>query len=120
MKTRRISRRSMLLLVPAALLPVPAVLAQQGSSFNGAEQMRSTRNVTPLIDQLRVGLRVNRDSQVEFLQLVVAKVEAGELPIAMVNVVYKWAISRNEKYPFPYFQYAMLELAKRRGITFVV
>ena len=120
MKNRRINRRSMLLLVPAALLPVSALMAQQGSSFNGAEQLRSTRNVTPLIDQLRVGLRINKNSQLEFLQLIVQKVEAGELPLAMVNVVYKWAISRNEKYPFPYFQYAMQELAKRRGISLIV
>lgn len=120
MKNSRINRRSMLMLVPAALLPVSALMAQQGSSFNGAEQMRSTRNVTPLIDQLRVGLRINKSSQLAFLQLVVQKVEAGEIPQAMVNVVYKWAISRNEKYPFPYFQYAMQELAKRRGISFNV
>lgn len=106
--------------MPAALLPVSAVLAQQGSSFNNAEQLRSSRNVTPLLDQLRVGLRVNRSEQIAFLKAVVQKVEAGELPQAMVNVVYKWAISRNEKYPFPYFQYAMLELAKRRGVSFVV
>lgn len=117
MKSRRINRRSMLLLVPAALLPVSALMAQQGNSFNGADQLRSTRNVTPLIDQLRVSLRVNKSSQLAFLQLVVQKVEAGELPQAMVNVVSKWAISRNEKYPFPYFQYAMQELAKRRGVS---
>lgn len=120
MKSNRLNRRALLLLAPAVLLPFRAVSGQQaGSAFNGAEQLRSVRNVTPLIEQLRFGLRTNTNVQLVFLQEVVQKVEAGEISLSMVNVVYKWALTRNEKYPFPYFQVAMRELAKRRGVTFV-
>lgn len=121
MSKRTWNRRTLLLLLPAMMFPGRTVIGQQaGSSFNGADQLRSTRHVTPLVDQLRVGLRVNTAAQTNFLQAVVQKVENGEISQSMVNVVYKWAISRNEKYPFPYFQVAIKELAKRRGVTFAV
>jgi hypothetical protein len=118
MRHRKLNRRSILLLAPLALLPLRTLPAQQaGSSFNNAESLKSARNVTPLIDQLRLGLRTNQASQVDFLKLVVKKVEDGEISQAMVNTVYKWAISRNDRYPFPYFQVGLKELAKRRGVS---
>ena len=118
MRHRKLNRRSLLLLAPLALLPLRTLPAQQaGSTFNNAEALKSARNVTPLIDQLRVGLRANQTSQVDFLKVVVQKVESGELSQAMVNTVYKWAISRNDRYPFPYFQVGLKELAKRRGVS---
>jgi hypothetical protein len=53
-----------------------------------------------------------------FVDQVVAKVEAGELSRAMVNVVYVWAKKRKPNIPFPYFEYVMRLLAEKRGITF--
>lgn len=117
MKRLSKSRRALLLLTPLFLLPVRSMLAQQGHSFNNAEQMKSSRRATPLIDQLRTGLRVNTSSQLAFLEAVVQKVDQGVFPQSMINVVYKWSIGRNEKYPFPYFQVAMRDLAKRRGVA---
>lgn len=117
MKLNRISRRALLLLTPLVLVPHRASVGQQGNSFNSAEQLKSTRRALPLIDQLRMGLRCNTSSQVAFLEVVVQKVDEGVFTQSMVNVVYKWAIGRNEKYPFPYFQMAMKDLAKRRGIS---
>jgi hypothetical protein len=117
MKRTKLSRRALLLLTPLVFLPARATVGQQGHSFNNAEQLNSTRRALPLIDQLRMGLRCNTSSQVAFLEVVVQKVEQGQFTQSMVNVVYKWAIGRNEKYPFPYFQLAMRDLAKRRGIS---
>jgi sulfite exporter TauE/SafE len=111
-------RNSLALLASSLILASNTAQAQQGVSFNSAEQIQANRTgVTPLIDQLRVGLRTNQTQQIAFLQTVVQKVESGELPRGMVYTVYRWAISRNGRYPFPYFQYAITDLAKRRGVT---
>jgi hypothetical protein len=116
-KHARISRRALLILAPLVFLPARPSIAQQGHSFNNAEQLKGTRRALPLIDQLRMGLRCNTTSQVEFLQTVVDKVDQGVFTQSMVNVVYKWSIERNGRYPFPYFQVAMRDLAKRRSIA---
>lgn len=120
MKPSKLYRRALLLLTPLALLPLRPLVGQEGASFNGAERLRSARNVTPLFEQLQVGLRVNTASQRAFLRLVADKVEQGEIPQAMVNVTYRWALSRNAKYPFPYFQAGLKELAKRRGVSLTI
>lgn len=117
MMRSRLSRRALLLLAPMVLVPARALVGQQGNSFNGAEQLKSVRRTVPLIDQLRMGLRCTTTSQVSFLELVVQKVDRGELPQTMVNIVYKWSIERNAKYPFPYFQLAMKDLARRRNVS---
>jgi hypothetical protein len=90
--------------------------AQEGQSLNSAELNRGNRNTVPLIDQLTNGLRVSRPSDIQFLKVVVFKVEKGELPQGMINLVYRWAIRRNPQIPFPYFQLAMRELSRRRGV----
>lgn len=92
-------------------------LGQEGNSLNSAEQLRGSRNVVPLIDQLSNGLRATRNGEIEFLRVVVQRVDEGKLPQGMVNLVYRWAIERNPRVPFPYFQMAMRELSKRRGVT---
>ncbi|GIW97923.1 MAG: hypothetical protein KatS3mg111_1256 [Pirellulaceae bacterium] len=89
--------------------------AQEGNSLNSAEQL-TDRNVVSLEDQLVKGLRVVRPDQKLWLKRVVLLVDQKKLPRAMVNVVFKWARQRNPDVPFPYFQFAMRELAKRRGI----
>lgn len=97
------------------LLPWRKLPAQEGVSFNGAEQ--DTSRIAPLADQLKNGLRVVAPDQMQFVQVVVAYVEMGKIPRAMVNLVYKWALERNPRVPFPYFQFAMKVLAKRRGVN---
>ena len=89
---------------------------QEGNSINSAERNQSYSNRVPLIDQLTNGLRVTRPIDVQFLQVVVQNVDDGHLPQAMVNLVYRWAIQRNPRVPFPYFQLAMRELSRRRGV----
>jgi hypothetical protein len=52
-----------------------------------------------------------------YVSQVVALVDSGQLPRAMVNVVYTWALKRNPHVPLPYFQIALRALAERRGIA---
>jgi len=92
------------------------VHAQDGIDLNQAEQMMSF-NTVDLKDQLYFGLRTFLPEQQEFLDLVIAKVDSGEIPRAMVNVVFVWAKKRNPKIPFPYFEIALRLLAERRGVT---
>ncbi|RMF42165.1 MAG: hypothetical protein D6753_08200 [Planctomycetota bacterium] len=98
-----------------ALGMLPVAQAQEGNSLNSAERL-TERNVVSLEDQLTKGLRTFRADQQQWIKLVVVEVENQRLPRAMVNVVFKWARQRNPKVPFPYFQFAMRELAKRRGV----
>jgi hypothetical protein len=99
-----------------SLLPGRRTRGQEGVGINFAENL-TNRNITPLEDQLRYGLRVVLPEQLQFVKVVVAYVDQGKLPRAMVNLVYKWALERNPSVPFPYFQYALRLLAKRRGVT---
>ncbi len=63
------------------------------------------------------GLRVVTPDQRAYVNQVVALVDQGKLPRAMVNVIYVWAIKRNPRVPLPYFQFALRALAERRGVT---
>ncbi|MBX3420648.1 MAG: hypothetical protein KF752_03735 [Pirellulaceae bacterium] len=90
--------------------------AQQSTSLNAAERLVDARNIVPLIDQLKNGLRATQPNQVHFLEQVVAQVEQGNLPRSLVNLTYRWALQRHPRVPFPYFETAMRELAKRRGV----
>jgi len=92
-------------------------MAQQtGRQFaqNGQRQFASP--LVRLEDQLKNGLRASRPTQVAFIKQVIIRVEKEQLPREMVNLVFKWAREKNERIPFPYFQFAMRELAKRRGV----
>jgi hypothetical protein len=100
-----------------SILGVPVAVPQDNYGYNEAEQMLSL-NTVELKDQLNYGLRVAFTDQQMFVDQVVAKVEAGELSRAMVNVVYVWAKKRKPNIPFPYFEYVMRLLAEKRGITF--
>jgi hypothetical protein len=99
-------------------LGLPSSLSSQDSfDINEAERMLSIELVD-LRSQLVFGLRTNLEGQVQFIDHVIAKVEAGEIPKAMVNVVFVWARKRNPRIPYPYFEVAMRLLAGRRGVEF--
>lgn len=90
--------------------------AQEGFGNNFANSIDSF-HLVKLEDQLRYGLRCARPGQIEYVQMVSLAVEEGRLPRGMVNLVYRWAKQRDANVPFPYFQYALEELARRRGIS---
>ena len=101
----------------AMLMSVPAA-AQVPAEFDANQAERNPgMDVVRLEDQLMNGLRVVTIEQRIYVSQIVAMVEAGQLPRAMVNVVYTWALKRNPNVPLPYFQVALRALAERRGIT---
>jgi hypothetical protein len=83
--------------------------APPGSAADGAKQPR-------LEDQLRYGLRCATPHQMEYVKLVADAVEQGQIPREMVNLVYRWSLERNPRVPFPYFQFVLRELGKRRNL----
>jgi len=97
------------------LMPGRRSHAQQGNSTNSAERL-TPQNLALLEEQLSKGLRAATPEQQQFVQIVVLYVDQGKIPRAMVNLVYKWALERNDSIPFPYFEYALRVLSKRRGV----
>ncbi len=84
-------------------------------SFNDAERMMSF-NTVELRDQLNFGLRTFQPQQKAFIDDIVNRVDSGQLPRSMVNVVFVWARKRKPTIPYPYFEIAMRLLAERRGV----
>ncbi len=103
-------------LVATLFLCTGLSIAQDGFDMNEAERMMDF-NTVELRDQLVFGLRTTLPGQQEFLDYVIASVDAGEIPRAMVNVVFVWARKRNPRIPYPYFEIALRLLAERRGVT---
>jgi len=117
-----LNRRAMLgLAIAAGLVGTngSVALSQQGLEgfdSNLAEQMLDM-NTVELRIQLQNGLRVFLPEQQAFLERVLVAVDSGQLPRAMVNMVYVWSLRRNRKVPFPYFEIAMRALSERRGVA---
>lgn len=84
--------------------------------INDAEQNPASQTVR-LEDQLLSGLRVVTVEQRQYVLQVVALVDQGKIPRAMVNAIYTWSLKRNSHVPFPYFQLGLRALADRRGIV---
>jgi len=99
-----------------AILSATSARAQDGLDFNEAERMMSF-NTIELKDQLYFGLRTFLPEQQAFLDDLVSRVDNGQLPRSMVNVVFVWAKKRKPTRPFPYFEVAMRLLAERRGVV---
>lgn len=92
-----------------------SAFAQDGLDFNEAERMMSF-NTVELKEQLYFGLRTFLPEQQAFVDEVVARVETGELPRSMVNVVFVWSRKRKPNLPYPYFEIVMRLLAEKRGV----
>ena len=76
-----------------------------------------------LRDRLVVGLRARLKTEVAFVDLVVARVQSGDLPQRIVDQTFFWARSRagalrngRTRRPIIYFQPAMRARAKRLGV----
>lgn len=125
MKRVHYSRRELLGLVSGvtlcsaiaiAIAPLRRVAAQEPTSRNLAESS-SGRGIVDFEIQLSRGLRVFLPQQKAFVSNVVLLVQQGKISRAMVNTVYSWSLKRNPSVPFPYFEFAMRALARRRGVT---
>ena len=76
------------------------------------------QNVADLQQQLESGLKARRPVEFAFIRRVVVFVQAELLSEDLVKAVFNWARkkARFKKYPYPYFERAMREEARKRGV----
>lgn len=65
---------------------------------------------------LEKGLRARRPVEFEFIQQTIDLVDAGTLPQSVVESTFLWA-RKKRPYPYPFFERALRERAKRLGVT---
>jgi hypothetical protein len=69
-----------------------------------------------LEETLKFGLKCRRPVEFEFVELVVQKVNMGQLPRDLVLSQFEWARKQSENIPFPYFQFGMRKRAAALGV----
>ena len=67
-------------------------------------------------ETLKFGLKCRRPVEFAFVELVVQKVNQGQLPKDLVLSQFNWAREQNAKVPFPYFQFGMKKRAEAIGV----
>jgi hypothetical protein len=117
---RRPSRLSIVLL---SALPLLASLVASAGPPAAAFPPRTTApesrlGVADLADRLKKGLRVQTPRDMAFCDAVAARVREGEIPVAVVDATFTWAIQRGRKYPFPAFEHVMRMKAAHLGTSF--
>src|SRR6478736_1297634 len=91
------------------------------ASRAGADEQQATLN-----ELLRSVLKCRRPEEFAYVNLVTAKVDSGQLPVAMVLSMMQWARKRSRQeveshrrktdIPFPYFQERMHRRAAEIGV----
>lgn len=76
------------------------------------------RDVADLQEQLQSGLKARLPREFAFIRRVVTFVKNDQLPVDLVTSTMQWARKKAglRKYPFPYFEFALRKLAKKRGV----
>jgi hypothetical protein len=98
------------------------------SGWHGhAASARADQEQATLNELLRSVLKCRRPQEFAYVNLITAKVDSGELPIALVLSMMKWARDRSKQeieagrrrtdIPFPYFQEGMRLRAAEIGVS---
>ncbi len=97
--------------------------AQKDSVERVAITSAKVQRPISLRDRLVVGLQARLKSEVAFVELVVARVQTGDLPQRVVDQTFFWARARGAtlrhgrtRRPIIYFKPAMAARAKRLGV----
>lgn len=83
-----------------------------------APRTTQAQDVADLQQQLESGLKARRPIEFAFIRRVVVLVNNEQLPIDLVKSIFNWARKKAKfkKHPFPYFERAMREQAKKLGV----
>lgn len=100
----------------AALLLAGLAAPAAWINSTGARPAAAADDLAEFKEQLRFGLLVERPEDQEYINRVVAMVEQGRLPIALVKSTFQWARNRKKPYPFPYFKRALEIRAGEIGV----
>ena len=90
-------------------------------------RLKSDEQQATLNELLRSVLKCRRPEEFAYVNLVTAKVDSGELPVALVLSMMQWARKRSRQevenhrrktdIPFPYFQEGLRLRAAEIGVT---
>ncbi len=94
-----------LIVVAAVHTASRSVLAQSGPGTPGVASLQQT---------LQDGLKARTADELAFIQTVVDKVNAGALPLNLVDTTFQWA--RRKTHPMQYFEFGLRARAKKAGI----
>lgn len=61
-------------------------------------------------------LRATTDDRQEYIRLIVAKVDQGVFDRGRILAIERYAIKKNPRFPFPYFERVMRLEAERNGV----
>jgi hypothetical protein len=115
---RRIAGAALAILVATCCCTLPSV-AQQATNVPDVHQGRRL----DLKDQLTTGLKATTTADKAFIDKVVAKVDAGQLPRAVVDSTFFWARQKANAHsysrslrPMVYFKPGLIARSSRLGI----
>jgi hypothetical protein len=80
------------------------------------QQAAANPMVANLDETLKFGLKCRLPSEFAFVDLVVLKVNQGQLPRDLVLSQFDWARQQRADIPFPYFQFGMRKRAAKLGV----
>lgn len=78
-----------------------------------------TAPVATLDEQLINRLRATTDVQADYIRQIVKLVDEKKLESRLVIAVERYALRRNPRYPFPYFERALRYESAKRGVILV-
>jgi hypothetical protein len=100
------------------ILVLCAGLGSLAAGLVHAQIVNSSGIIVPTLkQQLSAGLLARTPAEQAFVELVVSKVNSGDLPLSLVQSTFLWA-RRHQPYPMPYFERALRLRAKDLGISF--
>jgi hypothetical protein len=93
------------LMVLAQVAPEPVAAQSSGPGTPGVASLQQT---------LENGLKARTPDEFAFIAVVVAKVNAGELPVKLVDTTFEWA--RRKSHPMQFFEFGLRERARKAGV----
>jgi hypothetical protein len=87
-----------------------------GGSLGWAGFAWADSEMADLEETLKFGLKCRRPEEFDFVELVVQKVNMGQLPRDLVLSQFNWARKQRPKIPFPYFQFGIRKRAEALGV----
>jgi hypothetical protein len=100
----------------AVFITASIMIAMIATGFTAAQVVTNGGAITvTLKEQLTAGLLARTPEERVFVDLVVAKVKDGTLPLDLVQSTFLWARYK-KPYPMVYFQQALTLRAKAAGI----
>lgn len=111
--------------MPATIaVVVSTAWAQTPTPIQASATITRPGRQVSLHDQLRVGLKATTKADLEFINLVVLRVNQGKLPRKVVDATFLWARNRyktrpsnHRLRPIVYFQPALERQAKKIGVV---